>query len=373
MKTNIKLRTYLEINKNALAHNLKAMQSKLGKGVMSLAVIKGNAYGHGMIGVAEVLKDKADYFGVFDFDDAVILRKNRIKNKILVLCPAQEDLLEDAIKYNVELTVTSIAVLKHFVKNTKKEIKIHLNIETGLGRDGFVINDRNEILKLLKQNPKVKVVGLFTHFMGVESIKHKNYTANQVAILLEWKKVFIDNGYKIILHSSGTAGALLYKDFELDMCRLGVGLYGLYPSDEVKKNLPDIVLRSALSWHTKIVEIKELASGVCVGYDCTYKTNKNTKIAILPVAYYDGIPRSASNKGFVIIKGQKVPIIGRVMMNMIVVDITGIAGVKVGEIATIIGKQGQSMITAEDWASWSNTINYEVVTRINPNIDRIFK
>lgn len=378
------MQTWIEINKKALKHNLKIMKGKLGSGVMRLAVVKGNAYGHGMVGVAEVLQNDVDYFGVFDFIDGVVLRKNKIKNKILVLCPAVSEYLPEAIKNNIELTVTSVATLKSFVKyfeqniktNKSKEIKIHLNIETGLGRDGFVKNDRNEILKLLKNSTggkKIKVVGLFTHFMGVESIKHKNYTARQVAILIEWKQVFMENGYKPILHSSGTAGALLYNDFQLDMCRFGIGLYGLWPSKEVEMSLPDIILKPALTWYAKIVEVKELGSGVCVGYDCTYKTNKNTKIAVLPVAYFDGIPRAASNKGYVIVKGVKVPIIGRVMMNMVVVDITGVAGVKVGDIAIIIGESGKSIITVEDWADWSETINYEVVTRINERIPRIFK
>ena len=368
----------MEVDTKALLHNCKILKSHLDKKTQTLAVIKGNAYGHGMLGVAQVLRNHVDYFAVFDFHDALILRKAGIKNNILVLCPAQKEWFTMAIQKKIELSVTSLDVLQNAVSSVKQNsLVIHINVETGLGRDGFVEGEREKIIKYLQMNKRIVVKGLFTHFMGVESSEHANYTAGQVKKLLEWRNVFYENGFTPLVHASGTAGALVHKEYQLDMCRFGIGLYGLWPSEETREKVlakdKKMFLKPALSWRARIVEVKKLPEGSCIGYDCTHKLPGASKIAVIPVSYYDGIPRSSSGQGAVLIKGKRAPQLGRVMMNMVVVDVTHIGGVKAGDIATILGQAGKDSITAEEWAKWGNTINYEVVTCINEKIERIYK
>lgn len=340
-----------------------------------MCVIKGNAYGHDMLTVAKILaKEKPDYFAVFTFEDALTLRKSGVTTAILVLCPAQKEWCKVAAEKNIELSVTSVALLA-YIKKTKfsKKLKIHINVETGLGRDGFSDTHIHQVLALVDQAQTFDVVGLFTHFSGAESREFDYYTKNQVEKLLSWKQAFSSVGIYPLVHASGTAGSLMAQDYQFDIVRFGLGLYGLWPSEETKhlKSALDLELRPVLSWKTKIVEIKELPKLSGVGYDATYVTKQQTTTAVLPVGYFDGLSRIASGKGTVLVAGKKVPQIGRIMMNMCVVDITGLEGATVGTEVVLIGTSEDESIFVEEVAKISRTINYEFVTRIQSDIPRV--
>lgn len=365
--------TWLEIDINALKHNTQALTKRLAKRTKVMAVVKGNAYGHGMFVVAKTIEKLVDYFAVFDFVDAMALRKAGIKKNILVLCPADKAWIRDAVVKNIELTATSCAFLNAVEKTIlpkSKKLKIHLNVETGLGRDGFVESEISKVRRIVSSPKNFSVIGLMTHFSGAESRVFDIYTGEQVEKLIEWKQLLSEIDIHPIVHASGTAGSILDAKYQLDMVRLGIGLYGLWPSEETKEIDTSLVLKPALSWKTKIIEIKNLKKGSSVGYDQTFKLTRDSMVAVLPVGYFDGLPRSASGKGEMITKGQKVPQIGRIMMNMCVIDVTDLSRVSVGDTVTIIGSDGRNTVSTDDWAMWSDTINYDIVTSLNPSIPR---
>lgn len=365
--------TWLEIDTKALKHNIQALSKRLSKGVRIMAVVKGNAYGHGMLLVAQAVEKSVDYFAVFDFADAIILRKSGIKKPILVLCPADKTWIKEAVSKNIELTATSCRFLTEVEKTQipkGKKLKIHLNIETGLGRDGFIASEMSKAIKIISQSKNILVTGLMTHFSGAENREFDAYTKTQVDNLLVWKQAFAGANIHPIVHASGTAGSILDSKYQLNLVRFGIGLYGLWPSDETKKLDKKLILKPALSWKTKIIEIKNLEKGSSIGYNQTFKLTRDSSIAVIPVGYFDGLSRNASSTGKMILNNTIVPQIGRVMMNMCVLDVSNVPGVKVGDTVTIIGSEGKVSVSADDWAVWSNSINYEVVTCINPSIPR---
>ncbi len=364
--------SWLEISQSALIHNFKVFKKNLSPKTKTLCVIKGNAYGHDLKTILSILKKvQPDFYGVFDIQDALIIRQSDKKTPILVMCPAQKEFVAIAHKYNLSLSVSSNEILTHIIKKKySKSLKIHLCIETGLGRDGIPHQELSRTLALIHNKKNIIIEGLYTHFSGAESRQFDMLTRAQITKLLEWKSAFQNLGIKPLTHASGTAGSFLGTQFQLNMCRIGLGLYGLWPNDETQSIAKKTVLKPVLSWKTKIVDIKKLPKNHGIGYDVSFITNKPTKIAVVPIGYYDGIPRSATNKGWMLVQGQKIPLRGKVMMNMCVLDVTDLQ-VKIGDEVFIIGYQKNNSITVEDWATWSNTINYEITTRINPFLKRI--
>lgn len=363
--------SWLEISKSALLYNFKQLKQNLSPKTKTLCVIKGNAYGHDLKNIISILKNvHPDFYGVFDIQDAIIIRQSDKKTPILVMCPAQKEFITIALKYNLSLSVSSNEILSQIIKKKpSKPIKIHLCIETGLGRDGIPHQELSRTLALIHNKKSVIIEGLYTHFSGAESRQFDILTRTQTTKLLEWESAFQNLGIKPLTHASGTAGSFLGTQFQLDVCRIGLGLYGLWPSNETKAIAKKVTLKRGLSWKTKVVDIKELPKNHGIGYDVSFITDKPTKVAVVPVGYYDGIPRSATNKAWMLIQGQKVPLRGKVMMNMCVLDVTALH-VKIGDEVVIIGTQGKTSVTAEEWAEWSKTINYEIVTKINPLLPR---
>ncbi len=362
--------TWLEINTNNISSNIIALRKSLPKATKFIAVIKANAYGHGLLEVASAIQNQCDYLAVFDFNDALILRKNNIKTPLFILGPTSAEQLKFAAQHDIEITVSNFETLKSVINfKNKKPLKIHLCIDSGMGRDGFTSNDSQQLLSLLKKHKNFIIASLYAHFAAADEKRFNTYTKKQINQLLQWQKILATINITPPIHHSATAGTMLGYSF--DIARSGVGIYGLWASDELyQKYKNTIKLKPALSWKAQVIEVKSLPKGSCISYGCTYKLKRDSRLAILPIGYYDGVPRSASNKAYVIIKGKKVPQLGRVTMNMIIIDVTDVKGVKVGDIATIIGKEGKATITAEDWQIWANSLNYEITTRINPNMVR---
>lgn len=377
--------SWLEISKSALIYNLKQFRKIIDPKVKLMGVIKSNAYGHGLIGVAKIIEGKIDYFGVASLDEALELRKNGLKKPILVLTywevPKKRFLpIIKAIKEDIEFSVYTERQAKILAKISQKigrKVKIHLKIDTGTSRIGILPKDGpNFILKCLKL-PQLELKGIFTHFAKSEAY-NQNYTLLQTKRLKEVvKKISQKITSKPLIHAACTAATIINPATHLDMVRIGIGLYGLWPSEATRKrnfqSQNPIILKPALSWKTKIIQVKELPKGTPIGYDCTFYCKRKTKIAVLPIGYWDGYDRKLSNCGEVLIKGRRAFVRGRVCMNLIMVEVTEIPNIKVGDEVVLIGRQGKEEITVEEIAKKIGTINYEIVTRINQSLPRIYK
>ena len=368
--------TWVEISKDALLQNIseikKLLKKKAKKKTKFIAIVKSNAYGHGLLQVASAIKNKIDAFGVYDFEDALLLRAQKIDKPILMLGRVFANQIELAAKEQIEVSVSNLDILRAAKKlSGNQKLKIHLCVETGLGRDGFVFDCVKKVLPLLK-NKNIELVGLYTHFAAPDSSTFLDCTKTQVLEFLKWQKALTKIGLNPQLHASSTAGTFISEiNCIFDAVRVGGGIYGLWSSDEVfEKYQKETKLVAALSWKTKVVGIKNLPKGSFISYGCTFQLKRDSKIAILPVGYFDGIPRLSSNKGHVLINGKKLPQLGRVTMNMLVIDATDLPKIKVGDIATIIGGEKNQVVSAEDWGDWSGSFNYEITTRINPNLTR---
>ncbi len=367
-------KTWIEIDLNKIRKNIFLLKSQVKNDSKFIAVVKGNAYGHGLLETAKAIENSCDYLGVYDFNDAIFLKRNSI-SKLLVLGPTFEDELSQAIENDIEIAISTLELLQTTQKITAvKKLKVQIFADTGLGRDGFIFDDLKQVIELVKNNKNIEVTGLYTHFSAADSKAFDDYSKKQIAQLLAWKKAFNEIGINPLVHASASGGDIL-DNFgeEFSATRCGISIYGLWPSDEMEERFKNkINLQGALTWKTIIAEIKNVKKGSGIGYNCTHILQRDSKIAILPVGYFDGIPRHASNKGQVLINGHKAPQLGRVMMNIIVVDITDIPNVKTMDEVVIIGESKNERITAEDWARFAGTINYDVVTRLNPAIKRVY-
>jgi alanine racemase len=365
--------SWIEISKSAILSNIAAIKKNLKPKVKFIGVVKANAYGHGLFEVVSTIKDKVDYLAVYDFNDAVFLRSKKITKPIFVMGFTPLDKINLSVKNKLEISVSNFEILQEAKKLPKnKQIKIHICIDSGLGRDGFLKSDLKKLLPLLKNN-NLEVVGLYTHLAASDDDSFLSYTKKQIAELLWWKKELAKIGISPMVHGSSTTGSLI-SEFKncFDAVRIGGGLYGLWSSKEAaQKNFHKTRLKSALSWKTKIIEVKEMPKGSHISYSCTFTLKRDSRIAILPIGYFDGIPRSSSNKSQVLINGKKVPQIGRVTMNMIVIDVTDLKKVKIGDLVTVIGKDKKEEITSQDWGDWSDSFNYEITTRLSQSTTRI--
>jgi alanine racemase len=298
--------TWVEINKKALIGNVRSLRKLLPRKCKGMFVIKANAYGHGIQEVLSILKNEpaVDYFGVFTFEDALLIRQ-KSKKPVLVLCSLEQSWIQEAAKFSIELTVSNLDQLIYLKKaKLRKKIKIHIKVDTGLGRQGFLKKDMHTVAALLDGIEGIEVIGLYTHFSGTESRYFDVYTVKQVTELVEWKDALAHVGMYPLVHASATSGVIRTPELGCDMVRFGIGTYGLWPGTETElANKGKTKLFPVLSWRARVVEVKDLAAGSYIAYDCTCQVNKKTKIAVLPVGYWDGLPRSASNQGWVLIKG----------------------------------------------------------------------
>lgn len=367
--------TWLEINTKAILHNIKEIKKLLPRQTKFMAVIKANAYGHGLLKVGKAVEKHCDYLAVFDFKDAITLRQNGIKLPLMVLGTAPEECLSDALKFDIEITISSFTALQKLIKfsqqkKSAKKIQVHICADTGMGRDGFLFKDAKLLLSKLKNQKNFIIKGFYTHFSAVDEAALEQHTQKQISEFASWKKALAEVEIKPIFHQSASAATI--RGIETDIARVGIALYGLWPSLEIRDNLKNkLELKPALSWKARIIDIRNLPKNSPISYGLTHKLKRDSKLAVLPIGYYDGVPRITSSKGHFLVKGKKVPQIGRITMNMVVLDVTDLSGVKVGDIVTIIGVDGKNHITAEDWGNWAQTIAYEITTRLNADMVRL--
>jgi len=354
------------ISKSALVHNLRAYRRVIGNAKI-MAVVKSNAYGHGLQ-TAPLIEPFTDWYGTASAKEAFSLRKLGVKKPILVLSFYDEADIRQALQKRISLVVYDLKQAKTIsviARKLKITAKIHLKVDTGTARLGIKPKEVAGFVDKLIKLPNLTIEGVFSHFAASEDdeefTKRQNHLFNAVVEEMEWR------GIDPIKHIACTAAGIVAKDSQHDVVRLGIGLYGLWPSDKARK-VAQFELKPALTWQTKVIQVKELPKGASVGYDLTYTTKRATTLAVLPVGYYDGYDRKLSNLGQVMIRGKRCKVLGRVCMNLMMIDVTEIKDVKVGDKAELIGKE----ITADELAKKIGTINYEVASRINPLIERIY-
>ena len=370
------LRTWLEIDCRAIEKNYKIFRSLITTKTKLMAVVKSNAYGHGLVDFAKKLERLgADWFGVDSVVEGLALRREGIKAPILVLGYTLPDKFAEAAAHNISLTVSNFETLKALQKNRlSKPLKIHIKVDTGMHRQGFLLLEQKSLISKIKnQKSKFIVEGLYTHFAAAKNPAFPEYTRKQIAEFEKWRVAFKKTNLKTISHAAATAGTIIFPEAHFDMIRIGIGFYGLWPAKEIESYFTDrILLEPVLSWKTIISEIKELPKGAKIGYDLTETLQKESRIAICPIGYWHGYPRTLSSIGFVLVGGKRARILGRVSMDMISINITDIKNVKVGDEVVLIGKQKKEKITINELANLSDTSHYEFITRLNPLIKRIY-
>ncbi|MFA6273425.1 MAG: alanine racemase [Candidatus Paceibacterota bacterium] len=365
------LRTWLEIDCRAIEKNYKIFRSLINPKTKLMAVVKSNAYGHGLIGFAKELgRLGADWFGVDSVMEGLALRREGIKVPILVLGYTLPDKFKEAVDNDISLTISNFETLEAVQKEKfSKPLKIHIKVDTGMHRQGFLIEDLPKVLSFLQAN----VEGLYTHFAAAKNPAFPEYTKKQIAEFEKWRTAFTKAGLSPICHTSATAGAMIFPQAQFDLVRIGIGLYGLWPAKEIESYFTNkISLAPTLSWKTIISEIKDLPKGSKIGYDCTETLQKDSRVAVCPIGYWHGYPRVLSSIGFVLVNGKRARILGRVSMDMISLDVTGIKNAKIGSEVILIGKQGKEEISAGELANLSDTSHYEIVTRLNPLMKRVY-
>lgn len=367
--------TWLEISKEALTSNLKTFRNLVGSTIKLAPAVKANAYGHGLVEVSKVLLEAgADFLCINAIYEAETLRMAGIKAPLLIIGYTPLAELEKAIQLKCDLTVYNFETIRALGK-IGKSVNLHLKIETGNHRQGVRPDDLPKVLSEFKKHKNLRMAGLSTHFSNIEDRINHKYALYQ---LREFKKAYRmleeDGHAPHYRHCANTAAAILLPEAHFNFVRIGIGAYGLWPSETTLRAAEhagiNIKLTPALTWKTVVAQVKEVDRGALVGYGCTYEMPRKGRIAVLPIGYYDGYVRLLSSKGHVLIRGKRAPVIGRVCMNMIMVDVTDIPNVKLEDEVVLIGKQGKEKISAEEMAENSKTINYEVTTRINEMISR---
>lgn len=368
--------TWVEVNKKAIQHNLLAFRKLIGQEVLLMPVLKSNAYGHGILEIGKICdQDKnVDRICVVRLEEAVDLIKSGIKKTIMILSFYEQD-EEKAVfaaKNNVVFPVYSkkqADFLNKIAKISKKKIKVHIKLDTGTTRVGVLPKEKLETAKFIKTKKFLELEGLFSHFAASES--DPTFTNEQLSIFNSAASKLKGQGIDIkIKHFACSAAAILYPETRLSAIRTGISFYGLYPDEKSKKIID---LKPALTLNTKIVHIKTVPPKTSISYGRTFTTKRVSKIAVLPVGYWDGLDRRLSNKLEMLVKGKRCPVRGRICMNMTMIDVTDVKNIKTGDTVTIIGQQGSNKVTVDEIAKIIGTINYEVVTRINPTIKRIIK
>jgi len=365
--------TWAEIDLGAFRHNFKEISRKLTKGVSLLPVVKADAYGHGMEEIARTsLSCGAKLLGIANIEEGIFLRKRGIKAPILILGSVYPlSNFTYILRYNLLPTISSLQAaeeLSKIAKRRKKKVRIHIKVDTGMGRIGISAENAANVVRRAVQLPGIIVEGIFTHLAAADS--DYEFTMEQIgkfqSVIDELKRDNINIKYK---HAANSTAILRYADAHFNLARPGISLYGLVPFEGAEK---EIDLKAVMQLKTRIVFTKRVKKGTSVSYGRTWKAERDSIIGTLPIGYADGYNRLLSNRGEVLIRGKRIPIVGRVCMDMCMVDITSLPEVKVGEEVVLIGSQGKERITADEIAKLIGTISYEVVCAISKRVPRIY-
>jgi alanine racemase len=373
--------TWIEIDADALEHNLQTFRTIVGRGRLLAAVVKANAYGHGLLEVAAVCREAGvDWLAVHSLDEGLALRHAGHKCPILCMGYVPNAALPDLVEADLRLVVYNAETLRALSKAAAQKdriARIHFKLETGTHRQGADETQLEELLRLVNELPGLELEGASTHFANIEDTTDHRYARTQ----LERFRMLVEQierqaGPLRVRHCASSAAAILFPDTHFDLIRLGIGMYGLWPSRETRVSASQMALappelRPVLTWKTLISQVKEVPAGRFIGYGCTYKTTRATRVGVLPVGYSDGYARELSNRGHVLVRGQRARVLGRICMNLFMVDLTDVGAVQAEEEVVLLGSQGDDRISAESLAEGMGTIHYEVLARLSRAIPRV--
>jgi alanine racemase len=366
-----RLLTWAEVDLDALAANIGSYRRHVGKGVEIIAVVKANGYGHGAVMVSRAaLAAGASRLAVHRLEEGIELRQAGINCPILIMgyTPVANAAL--VVAHQLTATVTTREFAEALSTRAETPIPIHIKVDSGMGRFGLLPGEAAEFTTGLSDLQSIKIEGIFTHFATADALD-KSYMRQQLTAFKGVLAELESRGLKIpVRHACNSAAAMNLPEAHFEAVRLGLSLYGMVPSSEWS---PPFALQPVLSLKSRVVRLRTLAAGSGIGYGRTYVTKEPTRVALLPVGYGDGYHRLISGRGAVLLKGKRAPILGRVSMDQIVVDVNAIPGVQIEEEATLLGGEGSAAISAEEIAGWAQTINYEITTSILPRVAMLYR
>ncbi len=373
----------IEINKEAYQHNIDFIRNQCGEGVRFCSVVKGNAYGHGILTFVKMaINIGVDYFAVYSADEAYRI-KTQISDHfdIMIMGMTDNESLKWSIESGIEFYVFDFERLNQailFSKLCKQKAKIHIEVETGMNRTGFLLAQLQKVFEIVKDNKEhIDLIGFCTHYAGAESLVNDFRVQHQIQLFEEAKVMLHQENLKPkYIHSACSAAMINYPETIGDLVRIGIMQYGFWPNEETLVRFnghsreSDQTLKRLISWKSKVMTVKPVAKGEYIGYNISYQAYADITVAVIPVRYAYGYSRSLSNTGKVLIRGIEVPICGIVNMNALCVDITHLPEVEKGDEVTLIGSQGENSITVASFGEMSDQLNYELLTRLPHDIPR---
>lgn len=364
----------VQVSAQALKHNITQLRTLCKHGQEIAAVVKANAYGHGLEEVVRVIEQLVDALQVDDLDELRSLRQLTSK-RVFVFGYVPQDEIEEALALGCELTVYDEAQIETVSKMASilgKTARVHLKIDALLGRLGVLPTSIDTMLSAMEACPNIELVAAYAHYANIEDTNDPSHSLLQEEVFNCCFKKIQARFPKTKRHLSATSGLMAREpDCPNNIVRLGVGLYGLYPSESLAKSHQNLELKPVMRWTSQLAQVKVLPADHPVSYGLTYVTSKPTRIGVVPQGYSDGFDRGLSNCGSVLVGGKRCPVVGRVAMNMFMVDLTSVPEAKMGDEVVILGSQGEETITAEEMAGLIGTINYEVVARVSPLLRRV--
>lgn len=369
--------TWCEVDVDALATNIRTFRQLVGPDVLLAPAVKGGAYGHGLLPAARAfVAGGADWLCIHQIEEARALRAAGVDAPLYCVGPILLDDLAEVERLDLRFVVYNRETIDR-LDALGVRARVHLKVETGNHRQGLALDAALALADRIAKAPGLTLEGLSSHFANIEDTTDHRYARQQLARFEEAARALRARGHAVpIRHLSNSAAALLWPDQAFEMVRLGVACYGLWPSKETRvaaalAGRAAVTLTPALAWKARIAQIKPVPEGAFVGYGCSFMTTHPTRLAIVPVGYYDGYDRGLSNLAHVLVRGRRAPVRGRVCMNLIMVDVTDVPDAALEDEVVLLGAQGDAEISAEQLAEWAGTINYEVVTRIAAHVPRL--
>lgn len=365
-------RTYAAIDLQAIRHNINEVRKQIQNETKIMAVVKADAYGHGAVPVAKALEDRVDAYGVALIEEAIELRNAGIDKSILILGHTGEEWYDELVKHQISQTVYTLEMAEKLSKRAEvqgKKVPVHIKLDTGMGRIGFAPTERSlDEVQQIAGLPGLVIEGIFTHFARADE-KTIEPAREPFSRYMDFVSRLEKRGIEIpIKHVSNSASILSFPEANLDMVRSGILTYGLYPSEEVPRE--KLSLRPAMEWKALISYVKDVEPGTSISYGGTFTAEHPMRVATVPIGYADGMKRDLSGKGRVLVHGEYAPILGRVCMDQFMIDVTEIPEVKMGDIVTIFGKDGDRRIPVEEIAAMSHSFNYEFVCSVTNRVPR---
>jgi len=372
---------WIEVDQARLGANLRSLRELLPESAQLAPVLKSNAYGHGLSIAARAFADaRAQWFCVHSLSEAEALNDLDLRLPILILGPLDREELSGAVEQGFHCTVYDPDRLRELAETAellKKKAKIHLKIETGTWRQGVAGAEFLECLGVIKERQSLTLEGLHSHYANIEDTTEHSYAEAQNRAFEDALATVTREGLRSKrIHMSCSAAAILFPNRHMDLARIGISAYGYWPSAATQvsanqKGRPRIDLAPALKWKVKVAQVKMVPAGSYIGYGCTDKVEIDTRLAVLPVGYADGYGRQMSGQAHILLHGRRCPVRGRICMNLMMVDVSHLPQVAVGDEAVLLGRQGEEEIDAETLAGWAGTIHYEILARLRSDLPRI--